>query len=146
MSSVLRILLRAVILLSLASVTSHSQPQGPEEAFTERDLYVTLRVLLPDEGEAARVARAMFGSGEGSESARGPETSGGWVISDEILAVMSLLSDELRDKVERYRRNFPDSQGQEQQARWTALRAQMKAWLDAQPPRRLPPEYDFGRA
>jgi hypothetical protein len=131
-------LFAVLTLLTLGPVGSNAQSPLADEPFSERDLYLALRVLIADRAEAARLARAITAPPETGQASAGRGAVSGWVISDEILAVMSLLSDELREKVERYRRQFPGSQVPDEQQRWTTLRVEMKKWLDANPPKREP--------
>lgn len=102
--------------------TEHIDKQLP---FTEDEFYRAFRLVESDteaRATAAFVVQVVRNGNEQAESARlavaaGSQTSGGggWVIEDGAFALLALVSDDLRVRVDAYMR-----------AQWEGLRAQ---WL-----------------
>jgi hypothetical protein len=130
------LIIRAAALAAFAPCTAMAQNWA--EPFTERDFYLTLRVFMPDE-EAHRIARAIVEPPDWSkEESSAWRTVGGVSISDDLLALMSVISDDLRAKVDRYRELDPRSKDPAEQTRWEERRAVARRVLE-QPPA-SPPE------
>jgi len=70
---------------------------NPFEPFTAGEFVRALRLIVPD--EEARQIELAFGEG-GTET----EPASGWGWSEDFLVLLSLESEELRLKVERFRR------------------------------------------
>ncbi|HYW12988.1 MAG TPA: hypothetical protein VE871_13600 [Longimicrobium sp.] len=66
--------------------------------FTEDEFFRAL-AMLGDEQEARDAAHDL------AETLAGGAYDGGWSVSDEVFAAMALLSDDLRQRVEAYKRS-----------------------------------------
>jgi hypothetical protein len=97
--------------------------------FTVQEYHQALRLFMPD-ADASVMAQGMAGLLDMPEPTGGYSVSGGF-ISDDLLIVLSLLSEELRDKVDRYRQYDPRYGRAADQREWEARRAELKRLLDS---------------
>jgi hypothetical protein len=106
--------------------------------FTVQEYHQALRLFMPD-SQASVMAQGIAGllddlpepTGGYAVSGRIHFGSGGF-ISDDLLIALSILSEELRDKVNRYRREYDPRYGREaDQREWDARRAVLKRLLDS---------------
>ncbi len=81
--------------------------------FTEEELFRAL-ALLGDEQEARDAARDV------AETLAGGTYEGGWSISDEVFAALAVLSGDLRERVDAYKRD--DWEGRRRSLVYDALR------------------------
>ena len=102
-----------------------------EEQFTERELFLALRLFMP-ESEAAEIARAATGPLDEREREAGATRVQGVMFSDDVLIAISLVSEEAAAKVDRYLSDDPRFQRAEQRDRWEDRRKQMAEWLREQ--------------
>jgi hypothetical protein len=105
-----------------------TMPRDDDVDFSEQDLFTALKLFHP-ESEAAVIARTMTGPLDPAEVALGASRSTGIVLSDDLLVVMSLISDELARKVARYIARDPALQTPEGKALWEKRRLEIERWL-----------------
>jgi hypothetical protein len=105
-----------------------AQKPNPFEPFTADEFVRALRLVATDDEEARRIEQA-FGE-RGTETARAT----GWGWSDDFLVLLSLESEELRLKVERFRREELHITDPAEQKRFEERRALLKHWLDTSDP------------
>jgi hypothetical protein len=133
---------------------SHTRPLGMTQSdaeaqssdalpqFTQEEFYHALRRVVP-EAEARQTARNFAGDSHASYAALGippelrpknahPVSTVGF-ISDDLLTLLSLLSDEAYQKVERFRISAHGGKPftAEEQRTWEDRLAQFREWKDA---------------
>jgi hypothetical protein len=106
-------------------------PDDDAFPFTATDFHQVLRLFMSDT-EALQTARLMAGEGGDLPEAKEGRRVSGASISTDFLILMSLLSDELREKVDRYCKTMEAFFGRpEEQQRWNARREELKKVLDS---------------
>src|SRR5688500_15957970 len=106
--------------------------KSPDHLFTEQELFVVMRLFLPDDEARATAGEIMQGVNKhGQTVERSAESAVASVIdfSLDTLILLSLLSEETRLKVERWRRRFGEPTA-EAQRRWEARRAILVQWAE----------------
>jgi len=101
------------------------------QPFTERELFLALRLFMP-ESDAAEVARAATGPLDEREREAGGARVQGVMFSDDVLVAISLVSEEAAAKVARYLSDDPRFRSAEERDRWEDRRKQMAEWLREQ--------------
>lgn len=99
--------------------------------FSYEELVEGLRRFFPDEQarELAREAAAPpVSSAERGQPTTSPQPQGVTDFSRDVLVVMSLMSDETRDKVEQWRRRGGREPSPAEQAEWNQRRAELMEW------------------
>ena len=99
--------------------------------FTYQELFQSLRRFFPVEEahELATQAAAPPVSPAGrGESGTSPQPQAAIDFSLDVLLVMSLMSDETRDKVEKWRRRGGRETSPEEEAEWNRRRAELMEW------------------
>ncbi|MFN2564501.1 MAG: hypothetical protein ABR499_05750 [Gemmatimonadaceae bacterium] len=106
------------------------RPDDVFHPFSANDIYRALRWFVPH-SKADLVARVMSGELRDEPDVTGTGVSGGF-MSDDLLIVMSLQSDELREKVDRFRReNDRRYDKPEEQARWEVRREEIRKAIES---------------
>jgi hypothetical protein len=105
--------------------------------FTVQEYHQALRLFMPD-AEASVLAQGMAGFLIDVPERTGGYPASGGFISDDLLITLSLLSEELRDKVDRFRRDYDPRYGRAaDQEEWEARRAELKRLIDSGELKRL---------
>jgi hypothetical protein len=105
--------------------------QRPDDPFpfTAAEYYRALRLFMSD-AKASLMACGMAGELEELPEPVGYAASGGF-ITDDLLIVLSLLSDELREKVDRYLMDFDARYGRpDEQQRWQERREELRKLIE----------------
>ena len=94
--------------------------------FTYQELFHGLRVFFPEEEAHELAKQAVTAATRQSGTSVRPRES--IDFSQDLLIVMSLLSDETRDKVEQWRRWDGHEPTPEEQADWSRRREELIGW------------------
>ena len=105
-------------------VRSLRQKENPFEPFTADEFIRAFRLVVSDD-EARRLEQALADSGIHT-----PATIG-WGWTDDLLLLLSVESEELRLKVERFRREDLHMNDPDEQKEWENRRAVLKEWLES---------------
>jgi hypothetical protein len=101
-----------------------------EHPFTEKELFEVMRRFLPAEQAREVALAATIPANERSAGAitnkfaPAEETD----FSFDTLVMLSLLSEETREKVERWRRRFGRNPTPDEERIWTTRRAELMEW------------------
>lgn len=137
----MKILLLSLLLFALGTEGGAQVPQEWPE-FTFEEFYRALRRVMPED-EANRLARELAPDNRASAAEQGIPSElapigpsrvyGVSFISDDVLMLLSIESDDLQRKVERYRvvANGGRPFTKEQQQKWHARYAQFLKWKEA---------------
>lgn len=103
---------------------------GMTHPFTYQELFEGLRRFFPDEEARQLATEAVTPSvprTRGTQSGRSTEPQETIDFSQDLLIIMSLISDETRAKVEQWRRRFGEPSPGEQAA-WNQRRVELMEW------------------
>jgi hypothetical protein len=117
----------------LVDIPSAAMAQRSDDPFpfTAAEYYRALRLFMPD-SQASLMARGMAGELDDAPKPSNEYRASGGFITDDLLIVMSLLSDELREKVDRYRRAYdPRYHRPEDQRGWDARREEIRKLMES---------------
>jgi hypothetical protein len=106
---------------------------NPFDPFTKDELLGALRlVMTPEEADRMEQSIARAPTSEAREHGATGITGFGWA-SDEFLLLLSIASEPLREKVDRFRREELGKTGADD-AEWERRRVNLRKWLDTTRP------------
>ena len=137
----MRALTISLLLVSLMQGEAHAQGERHWPEFTREEFYEALRRVMPEERArqmsqeltlGSRATYEQLGIPREMRPASRPVSAVGF-ISDDVLILLSLVSDDTRVKVEQFRlaaHNGKPFSAEEQRA-WNERLAQFRKWKDA---------------